>query len=473
MSDKLFNDMKFNLTLCTLAAVAVLTMTCSCQNNKTKLDKVPEPAWYDYENYFIEKNTIFSYLPIDNNDIVMLGDEIIDFGEWASFFQDTCFINRGIMFEGSPHTLYRIDDIAKAAPRKIFVSTGLQDIKRAAEGTANLAADTVIANVKEIFRRAHAISPETELYYISILADRQVSDEGVVGIAKANKHIKDAAEQDKVFTFIDISNMADATGRMREEYTFDGRSLNGLGYERVTEKVIGWLSGYTHQYNRANDHKYSDISDAHLNRVTIFNSLPEDTHSVMFLGNSITRRGPWQELIPFVRTSNRGIGGDVVKGMYNRLDDVIADNPAAIFLMGGINDITNPESNVDVIWKDYEKMIAKLEKALPGTLLYVQSTLPVTAEFDTDNVINPKVAELNKYLAAAADKYDYKFLDIASVLSDENGYLKPDYSLDGLHLTADGYFAWSAELLDKSHILLIADRQRESGLEEIIEDLQK
>ena len=451
--------MRNKLTLCTLAVAAVLMMACSCQT-RTRLDKVPEPAWYDYENYFIEKNTFFSLLPIDHGDIVMLGDEIIDFGEWSDFFQDTSFINRGIMFEGSPHTLYRVDGIAKAAPSKIFVSTGLQDIKRAAQGSANLAADTVIANVKEIFRRAHAISPETELYYISILADRQVSDEGAVAAARANKYIKEAAEKDNVFKFVDITNMADGSGKMDEQYTFDGRSLNGLGYEKVVEKILANLPTSFSQYNKANDHSYPEISPAHHNRVSEFNSLPEKTHSVIFLGNSITRRGPWQELFPFLRISNRGVGGDVLKGMYNRLDDITANEPVAIYLMGGINDITNPSKTVDEIWKDYEKLIDKITKDIPDAFLFVQSTLPVSAERDKDNLINPKVVELNKYLKAAAEKYKYRYIDVASALSDDNGFLKPDYTLDGLHLAADGYFVWSTVLMEKSYMTILANRQR-------------
>lgn len=451
--------MKLNLTLCTLAAAAVLMMAASCQT-KTRLEPVAEPTWYDYEDYFTEKSELFSYLPIYPNDIVMLGDEIMDFGEWTDFFQDTCFVNRGIMFEGTPHTLYRIDEIAKATPRKIFVSTGLQDIKRVSDEEASAYADTVVANVKEIFRRAHALSPATELYYISILPDRQVSDAGALAMAKANKHIQEEAAANKVFKYIDITNMEDGSGKMAEMYTFDGRSLNGLGYEKVTEKVLNELSGYTKKYNKAADRQYKDISPAHHNRVSLFNSLPEKTGSVMFLGNSITRRGPWEELLPIIRTTNRGVGGDVVKGIYNRLDDVIAAEPIAIFLMAGINDLTNPDSDVDKVWKDYEKVIKKIKDELPNTALFVQSTLPVTAERDRDNLINPKVVELNKYLEAAAQKYDYRYIDVAASLSDANGYLRADYSIDGLHLDADAYFAWSTVLIAKGQLLHLAQKQR-------------
>jgi len=466
--------MKQHLTLWTMAALTSVILACSCQNNKTKLESVPEPSWYDYENYFKEKTSLFSRLPIEHDDIVMLGDEIIDFGEWYDFFQDTCMINRGIMFEGSPHTLYRIDEIAKAKPSKIFVSTGLADIKRVSEEEASAEADTVISNVKKIFERANALSPDTELYYIGILADRQVSDAGVTAIAKANKHISDWADESGLFKFIDISNLADASGRMGEQYTFDGRSLNGLGYERVAEKVlVAGLSAYARQYNRANDRKYKDISDAHHNRVSIFNSLPENTQSVMFLGNSITRRGPWQELLPVVRTTNRGVGGDVLKGMYNRLDDVIAANPIAIFIMGGINDLTKPESNVDAVWKDYENLLAKLKKELPETRLYIQSTLPVTAEFDKDTVINAKVAELNKYLKAAEVKYEYRFVDVAARLSDEEGNLRPEFTLDGLHLMPAAYFEWCTEIIEQTPVFLLMQLQHALDYQNLQEQIEQ
>lgn len=463
--------MKRSITLFTLAAFAAVLLTGSCQNKR--LDKVAEPTWTDYKDYYIEKTGVFADLPIYPDNIVMLGDEIIDFGEWTDFFQDTTFVNRGIMYSGTPHALCLIDDIAKATPRKIFVSAGLQDIKRAPDGQAAAAADTVIANVKEIFRRAHLISPATELYYLGILADLQVKDEGVKAIGKANKGIKDAAEADGVFTFLDLSNMTDATGRIAEEYTYDGRSLNGLGYEMVANKVYSRLSEDAVKAIKANDHEYPEISPAHHNRVSIFNALPGNTHSVMFLGNSITRRGPWEELFPIVHTTNRGVGGDVVKGIYNRLDDVIADQPVAIYLMAGINDLTNPNRSADQVWKEYDQLIAKIKKELPSTYLYVQSTLPMAAKNARSGEVNPKVYELNKYLQAAAEKYKYYYVDIAAVLSDEDGYLKDEYSIDGLHLNADAYFMWAAEIIDRTHLVYMSGRQLQMKMEELVEETEE
>ena len=155
--------------------------------------------------------------------------------------------------------------------------------------------------------------------------------------------------------------------------------------------------------------------------------------------------------------------------MYNRIDDVAADDPAAIFLMGGINDLTNPSKSVDEIWKDYDRLLAKLHKELPNTFLFVQSTLPVTAERDKDNTINPRVMELNKYLQAAAEKYNYRYIDVAEALSDGNGYLKAEFSIDGLHLDADAYFTWATVLMDKAYLLLLKERQLYLDASELLE----
>jgi lysophospholipase L1-like esterase len=59
---------------------------------------------------------------------------------------------------------------------------------------------------------------------------------------------------------------------------------------------------------------------------------------------------------------------------------------------------------------------------------------------------NEKAAEVNKLLDAGKERYSYVYLDIASLVSDGNGDLKDECTCDGIHLSATGYFIWSAEL---------------------------
>jgi hexosaminidase len=52
-------------------------------------------------------------------------------------------------------------------------------------------------------------------------------------------------------------------------------------------------------------------------RVTHFKSLPQSNGDIIFLGNSITDGGEWQELFDDLSVKNRGISGDVSAGCYS------------------------------------------------------------------------------------------------------------------------------------------------------------
>ena len=46
------------------------------------------------------------------------------------------------------------------------------------------------------------------------------------------------------------------------------------------------------------------------------------------------------------------------------------------------------------------------------------------------------------------------YIDIASKLSDDKGDLDANYTTDGIHLSAAGYFVWSAELARGSRMMV-------------------
>src|SRR5690349_13279539 len=75
-------------------------------------------------------------------------------------------------------------------------------------------------------------------------------------------------------------------------------------------------------------------------RVEYFNKMPHVKNEIVFLGNSITERGEWQEILSGYRCPivNRGVGGDNSFGILARMDEILAAKPKAIFLMDGIND---------------------------------------------------------------------------------------------------------------------------------------
>ncbi len=66
-------------------------------------------------------------------------------------------------------------------------------------------------------------------------------------------------------------------------------------------------------------------------RRAFYEGLPDGKNEIVFLGNSITENGDWNELFKNKRIVNRGIGGDVCFGLLNRLDEVISSKPKQHF----------------------------------------------------------------------------------------------------------------------------------------------
>ncbi len=49
-------------------------------------------------------------------------------------------------------------------------------------------------------------------------------------------------------------------------------------------------------------------NDYYKGRMALFATFPQQRGAIVFLGNSITERGIWAELLPGKKTVNRGIG---------------------------------------------------------------------------------------------------------------------------------------------------------------------
>ncbi|MFV0266226.1 MAG: GDSL-type esterase/lipase family protein [Draconibacterium sp.] len=175
-----------------------------------------------------------------------------------------------------------------------------------------------------------------------------------------------------------------------------------------------------------------------------YESLPNSRNEIVFLGNSITERGNWNELFKNKNIVNRGIGGDVCFGVLNRIDEVLASKPKTIFLMIGINDIGRSVP-VEVIAGKIREIIQAVKTQSPKTKLYLQSVLPINEKviwFDYMKNKSDKIALLNKQLKPIATEERIPYLDLYSEFADEHGQLLPQYTADGIHLTAAGYLKW-------------------------------
>ena len=71
---------------------------------------------------------------------------------------------------------------------------------------------------------------------------------------------------------------------------------------------------------------------------------------------------------------------------------------------------------------------------------------------------NATIREINARLAEGVDENGYRFIELESVLADENGFLRRDMTSDGVHLSAKGYVA-VLEKMKTNGVMIDIDRQ--------------
>jgi len=193
----------------------------------------------------------------------------------------------------------------------------------------------------------------------------------------------------------------------------------------------------------AQERKYTTY---YYQRASLFEELPVTSEDIIFLGNSITDGCEWSELFDSKRIKNRGISGDIVMGVYDRLDPLLKGEPAKIFLLIGVNDVSHGKS-ADTIVGEISNVVEKIRKDSPQTRLYIQSVLPVSDYYNLFTAATLRgdvVNEINEGLKLLTKREKLTYIDIYSLfVSPETGKLDNQYSNDGLHLMGPAYLKWA------------------------------
>ncbi len=172
---------------------------------------------------------------------------------------------------------------------------------------------------------------------------------------------------------------------------------------------------------------------------SIFQSTPGDAEVVM-LGDSLTERGNWQEILPEFKVINRGISSDQTSGVLARLPEVISRHPRQVFLMIGANDLQQG-IEPEIIAGNIEQIIRSLQDAhvspVLESVLFVGDKLMADGHRD----INPSAERLNALLRDIARNTNVTFLELNSTLA-PSGRLASEFTYDGQHLKGEAYIRW-------------------------------
>ena len=207
----------------------------------------------------------------------------------------------------------------------------------------------------------------------------------------------------------------------------------------------------------SNQRLYDTLSTmpAHnVERAAMFEKEPVLKNRIIFFGNSITEGGRWAELSGDNSVINRGIGGDITFDLLKRVDDVIKRTPSKLFILIGINDISKDIPD-EVIVNNYKKIISKVQQQSPGTKIYVQSILPLNTTVEGFPQHYDKmghVTSVNILLKKMTVQAGSTFVNLYPLFLDANKRLDKKYTIDGLHLKAEGYKVWVTYLRQKKYL---------------------
>ena len=171
---------------------------------------------------------------------------------------------------------------------------------------------------------------------------------------------------------------------------------------------------------------------------------------IVMLGNSLTEGGgDWSALLGKKNIRNRGIIGDEVMGIYDRLHQILPGHPSKLFLLIGVNDISH-DLTTDSIVNMIRMTVERIQKESPDTKLYLQSLLPINESFGRYKKLTGKTAmipEINTRLEALAKERKINYINLFPLFTEKGtNVLRTDLTSDGLHLTDEGYKIWAKKL---------------------------
>lgn len=177
---------------------------------------------------------------------------------------------------------------------------------------------------------------------------------------------------------------------------------------------------------------------------------------ILFVGSSLMEHFPINELLQSLELNytiyNRGIGGYVTTELLASMEECIFElEPSKIFINIGTNDISSPEYSEDKLIEHYDEILNEISKRLPECKVYVMAYYPINAKADFPGVdesrkefmfktrTNQAILEANVAVEKLAGNHGYEFINVNEGLANEEGNLKVEYAIEGLHMWPNAY----------------------------------
>ena len=178
---------------------------------------------------------------------------------------------------------------------------------------------------------------------------------------------------------------------------------------------------------------------------------------VVFLGDSITEMYDLDKHFTGKGYINRGISSNETAQVLDRLQsNVMHIEPSTVVLLIGVNDIGHGISQ-DTLINNFTAICNNILHMENPPKLLVQSIYPtlrldnLNSYFGTKSRTNQNILQVNTLILEVVNKlallgHNIQYIDTHSILTDDDGCLIKDYTIEGLHINNDGYIAISKYL---------------------------
>ena len=174
---------------------------------------------------------------------------------------------------------------------------------------------------------------------------------------------------------------------------------------------------------------------------------------ILFVGSSLMEQFPIYEFLqdfdlPY-KIYNRGIGGYTTPELLENMQEcVYALKPAYVFINIGTNDLNGPDYRQEDLIQRYTQILQGISNNLPQAKLFLLAYYPVNTVVGSripyikavmEYRTNARIHAANEAVRKLAEQFGARFLDLNGPLTDEQGELKAEYTIEGMHMYANGY----------------------------------
>tara|TARA_Y100000588_G_scaffold120153_1_gene131521 strand:+ start:721 stop:1473 length:753 start_codon:yes stop_codon:yes gene_type:complete len=194
----------------------------------------------NYSPHYFERKEYFARMPKQPNDVLFIGDSLVEYCEWSKLLEDSDILNRGILGDDTLGVLHRIEEtIQPIPPRRMILMVGINDLFQ------GVSEKLILSNYEDILAEIEAHAPNSEVIVNGLLpidlrrAPKPIPPDRIRSL---NTQLQQLCHDYKVQFLHTFPSFEDKDGLLDDQYSRDGLHLNAKGYQ-VWKRLLENLKG--------------------------------------------------------------------------------------------------------------------------------------------------------------------------------------------------------------------------------------